>query len=184
MTDDFGTACESKHPSFLHACFSSRSSDRGRASCHSADLRRATICNLLIPPCEGDGTKRYRKPCKAFEEVIKHGCGWELNMGDLSFAEPPDCYELPIRMGEEEAYADAAAIGADSTEADTEGRANDLTEIANVRPTPVLKSASTCTTQRIQRVYVRACARRADTLFSHGRFSRAQVSRSMRCTFY
>jgi hypothetical protein len=60
-------------------------------------LRRATVCNLLLPPCEGDGSQRYRKPCKSFELALKHGCGWDLRMGDLSFAEPPDCYELPIR---------------------------------------------------------------------------------------
>ena len=53
-------------------------------------------------------------------------------MGDLSFAEPPDCYELPIRKGGEEQYADAEAIGAESTETDVEGRADDLISIAKV----------------------------------------------------
>lgn len=50
-----------------------------------------------MPACEGDGTQRYRKPCKAYDLALKHGCDWDLRMGDLSFAEPPDCYELPVR---------------------------------------------------------------------------------------
>jgi len=29
--------------------------------------------------------------------ALQHGCNWTMNVGDLSFAEPPDCYELPLR---------------------------------------------------------------------------------------
>ena len=107
--------------------------------CNAWDLTkscRATICNLLIPPCEGTGLERYRKPCKAFEQAIKHGCGLDINLGDLSFAEPPDCYELPIRKGEAE-YADAEAIGSDSVDSGYQGRADDLTQIAKVGITAV-----------------------------------------------
>ncbi|KAJ1494514.1 hypothetical protein T484DRAFT_1765158 [Baffinella frigidus] len=61
------------------------------------ELIAATICNLLMPPCEGDGSERYRKPCRAFDLALQHGCNLTLPFGDLSFAEPPDCYDLPIR---------------------------------------------------------------------------------------
>jgi hypothetical protein len=59
-------------------------------------LIRATICNALIPPCEGTGNQRYRKPCMGFDLAIKIGCGIDLSFGDMTFAYPPDCYELPI----------------------------------------------------------------------------------------
>lgn len=59
------------------------------------DLFEAVACNLLIPPCEGDGSQRYRKPCKAFALALEHGCNWTNTYGDLAFAEPPDCWVHP-----------------------------------------------------------------------------------------
>jgi hypothetical protein len=92
-------------------------------------LIKATTCNLLMPPCDGDGSQRYRKPCKAFFLALQLGCNWTMNVGDLSFAEPPDCFELPIRAYTEAEYLDAAALGAEG-EADSGGRADDILKIA------------------------------------------------------
>ena len=86
----------------------------------------------LIPgpsPRTATGSQRYRKPCKAFFLALQHGCNWTMNVGDLSFAEPPDCFELPIRAYTEAEYLDAAALGAEG-EADSGGRADDILKIA------------------------------------------------------
>jgi len=93
------------------------------------ELIKGTTCNLLMPPCDGDGSHRYRKPCKAFHLALQHGCNWTMNVGDLSFAEPPDCFELPIRAYTEAEYLDAAALGAEG-EPDSGGRADDILKIA------------------------------------------------------
>ena len=95
-------------------------------------LIRATACNLLMPPCDGDGSQRYRKPCKAFDLALKHGCNMTLNVGDLSFAEPPDCFQLPIRTYKEPEYLDASEIGAEDGEQNEGSRADDLLKIAAV----------------------------------------------------
>jgi hypothetical protein len=95
------------------------------------DLIKATTCNLLLPPCDGDGTQRYRKPCKAFALALQLGCNWTINVGDLSFAEPPDCFELPIRAYSEAEYLDAAEIGAAGGE-DSTSRADDVLKIATL----------------------------------------------------
>ena len=36
-------------------------------------LLSSTICNILFPPCEGNGTERYRKPCVAFNLSLSYG---------------------------------------------------------------------------------------------------------------
>ena len=74
-------------------------------------LVRATICNILFPPCEGDGSQRYRKPCVGFERALFVGCGLSLAFGDMTFAYPPDCYELPIVPRVDEEFADSDMIG-------------------------------------------------------------------------
>jgi hypothetical protein len=54
-----------------------------------------------------------------------------IQVGDLSFAEPPDCFELPIRSYTETEYLDAIEIGA-SGEADKSSRADDILAIASL----------------------------------------------------
>eukprot|EP00960_Hanusia_phi_P058797 763989-Hanusia_phi.AAC.4 len=95
-------------------------------------LFRAVTCNLLIPPCEGDGSERYRKPCRAYQYALELGCGWKMQFGDLAFAEPPDCYELPVRNYYEGGeFLDAEELG-NSRELNVEGRVEDLTTVAGV----------------------------------------------------
>ena len=88
----------------------SRSSKMSGEFCEQ--LVRATICNILFPPCEGDGSERYRKPCLGFDIALHIGCGIQLAFGDMTFAYPPDCYELPIvpRPNEME-FVDSEMIG-------------------------------------------------------------------------
>ena len=83
-------------------------------------LIRATVCNILFPPCEGEGNQRYRKPCMGFDLAIKMGCGLDLSFGDMTFAYPPDCYELPIVSRQPEMqYDDADMIGSLQTSSRT-----------------------------------------------------------------
>ncbi|EKX50892.1 hypothetical protein GUITHDRAFT_134985 [Guillardia theta CCMP2712] len=98
-------------------------------------LFRAVTCNLLIPPCEGDGSERYRKPCRAYQYALELGCHWKMQFGDLAFAEPPDCYELPVKNYYEEGeFLDAEELGS-SKELNVEGRVEDLVKLARILET-------------------------------------------------
>lgn len=61
--------------------------------------------------------------------ALKLGCNWTINVGDLSFAEPPDCFELPIRTYSDAEFLDAAEIGAAGGDG-TSNRADDVLKIA------------------------------------------------------
>ena len=76
-------------------------------------LISASVCNIFFPPCEGDGSQRYRKPCLGYDLAIQYGCGIRLAFGDLTFAYPPDCFEFPTEknIAEEQNYADADMLG-------------------------------------------------------------------------
>lgn len=122
-------------------------------------LIKATTCNLLMPPCDGDGSQRYRKPCKAFSLALQYGCNWTLPVGDLSFAEPPDCFELPIRAYMQAEYLDAGEIGADA-ETDTSSRADDVVTIAKL-----LEEEGH--TEHAAFMYLQALRFRSDDKFAH-----------------